>query len=337
MGSQYTEQTIPFISTSAFEIVLDRIIEILILEEANQRVQADNSGKSQGTLTLDKNPLDGEDFIVGPKTYILQLILAVDGDIKLGSTLAETKANIVAAFDLSGVAGVQYANAMTAHPTVDIAKFDGDNAILTAKTSGVAGNSIATTSNFSESTNKFNGLTLGTTRSGAAIDANDFGFTTLKEVHDPFTAFGDSFDKVPVINVSCPRMDLKSRSKLDKKNTVSYTLDIYAQESSTETEQGVSRASETINRVWRQLIYILLSPKYPNLRLEYENEDGVLVKFIEKLSITSAEKIFPEKPLPKENVVMSQMIFSVEMVENLFDLTGPNIDIINVLLKTPLT
>jgi hypothetical protein len=122
---------------------------------------------AQGTLTLDTNPTNGDTMYVGSKSYTFQSTLTnVDGNVKIGATLGDTKASLVAAFDLSGTGGVDYAATTTAHPTVDISAFAGNVATLTAKTAGAAGNSIATTETFTAGTNVFNGATLGTTTLG---------------------------------------------------------------------------------------------------------------------------------------------------------------------------
>ncbi len=83
-------------------------------------------GASQGTLTLDTLPTDGDTMTVDTKTYTFQATLTdVNGNIFIvGANLAATQANLVAAFDLSGIAGTDYALSMTTHPTVDIAVED---------------------------------------------------------------------------------------------------------------------------------------------------------------------------------------------------------------------
>lgn len=122
---------------------------------------------AQGTLTMDTNPTDGDTMTVDSKVYTFQSTLTdSDGNIQIGGTLADTKSNLVEAFDLSGTAGTDYAASMTAHPTVNIAAFVADDAVLTAKTAGTAGNSIATTETFTAGTNVFDAATLGTTLAG---------------------------------------------------------------------------------------------------------------------------------------------------------------------------
>jgi len=128
---------------------------------------------AQGTLTMDTQPSDGDTYTIGSKTYTFQTTLTdVDGNVNIGGTLAQAKLNLVAAIDLSGVAGTDYATSMTAHTEVSVAAFSGDDAVITALVAGESGNSIATTETFTAGTNVFDGATLGSTTLGvSAADA----------------------------------------------------------------------------------------------------------------------------------------------------------------------
>lgn len=122
---------------------------------------------AQGRLTMDSQPVNADTFTVDTKTYTWETTLTnVDGNIHIGSDLAESQANLVAAFDLSGVAGTDYATAMTAHPSCSIGPFSGNNAVITADAGGLAGNSYETTETFTAATNVFDDVTLGLTRIG---------------------------------------------------------------------------------------------------------------------------------------------------------------------------
>ncbi len=126
---------------------------------------------AQGTLTMDTIPADGNTVTVDYKIYTFQTSLTdVDGNINIGGTLAQAKLNFVAAFDLSGTAGTDYATSMQGHNTVDIAAFISDDAILTARLAGTGGNSIVTTETFTPSSNIFDAATLGTTTTGTVGD-----------------------------------------------------------------------------------------------------------------------------------------------------------------------
>ncbi len=122
---------------------------------------------AQGTLTMDTIPTDADTLTLDAKTYTFQTTLTdVDGNIAIGGSLAQAKLNLIAAVHLSGNAGTDYADSMTVHPTVRAGTFIVDAAIFTAKTVGIAGNSIVTTETFTPVTNVFDAATLGTTTAG---------------------------------------------------------------------------------------------------------------------------------------------------------------------------
>lgn len=83
------------------------------------------------------------------------------GQIGIGENEATTKLNIVSAIN----GGDEFGN-NPAHPTVSAAAFSGDDCVLTAKTKGVAGNSIETTETLTHADNVFDADTLGTTTAG---------------------------------------------------------------------------------------------------------------------------------------------------------------------------
>ena len=131
----------------------------------------DDATMAQGTLTLDVLPTNGDTLTVDTKTYTFQTVLTdVDGNVAIGAslTLAQARLNLVAAFDRSGIAGVDYAASMKTHPTVSMDDFSGSQAVLTAKESGAGGNAIVTTETFTALTNVFDAATLGTTTAGAS-------------------------------------------------------------------------------------------------------------------------------------------------------------------------
>jgi uncharacterized protein len=125
---------------------------------------------AQGKLTIASNPSGGETMTLGSKTYTFDPAAALtnaDGHIAIGGSLAATQSNIVGAINRTGTPGVDYAAAMTVNPDVSAGSFAGNDLVLTAKTPGAAGNSIATTATFAVVGNHFDAATLGTTRPGA--------------------------------------------------------------------------------------------------------------------------------------------------------------------------
>lgn len=150
------------------------------------------SQEAEGTLTLDTQPTDGDTFTVDDRTYTFEDTLTdVDGNINIGGSLAQAQLNLVAAFDLSGVAGTDYATSMTEHDTVSIAAFATDDAVLTAKVGGTIGNSIVTTQTFTAGTNVFDAATLGTTTAGADTEVFERGNDVS----------GDGSAKAPYANI----------------------------------------------------------------------------------------------------------------------------------------
>lgn len=128
---------------------------------------------SQGTLTVDVLPTDGDDMTIGATTYVFKDSLTGGGvldEIKIAAAdLPGTQANILGAINgNSGLPGTDYSAGQPAHPDVTIAAFAADDAVITAKVPGVAGDLIATTETFAAGTNVFDAATLGTTTAGAA-------------------------------------------------------------------------------------------------------------------------------------------------------------------------
>jgi phage tail sheath protein FI len=125
---------------------------------------------AEGTLTVADIPSDGDTITIDTKKYTFQSNLTdIDGNIAIvGGDLPATQANIVAAINLTGAAGTQYAQSTTVHPTVTAAAaFVNDKLVLTAKTAGGGGNNIATNATSAAGGSVFDAATLGTTRAGA--------------------------------------------------------------------------------------------------------------------------------------------------------------------------
>lgn len=126
--------------------------------------------KAQGKLTLQNQPAAGQVITLGSKTYsfVASLTTNTDGQIVIGGNAAATRANVVAAVNLSGLPGSQYASATSLNADVEATAIIGNDIIFTAKVGGVVGNLIASTSTL-VAPNGFDAATLGTYRTGAAI------------------------------------------------------------------------------------------------------------------------------------------------------------------------
>ncbi|MBP9701399.1 MAG: hypothetical protein KBD47_00260 [Candidatus Pacebacteria bacterium] len=130
--------------------------------------------KAQGKLTMPNQPSVGETITLGIKTYsfVASLVTNTDGQIVIGASVAATRANIMAAVNLSGLPGSQYATATSLNGDVEVTSISGNDIFFTAKVGGTAGNSIASTSTL-VAPNVFDASTLGTYRAGAAASDAD--------------------------------------------------------------------------------------------------------------------------------------------------------------------
>jgi hypothetical protein len=134
---------------------------------------------AQGTLTMDTIPADTNTVTIDTTVYTFQTVLTnVANNVLIGVDLAASKRNLVAAINRAAGYGTQYAALTAIHPTVSIADFIVNDAILTAKTAGVAGDSIATTETFTPVTNVFDATTLGAVTPGTAGDTLTIGADT---------------------------------------------------------------------------------------------------------------------------------------------------------------
>lgn len=99
-----------------------------------------------GVLTLVGNPLNGATVTVGSRTYTFQTTLTnTNGNVKIGATKEDSAFNLASAINRGVGRGTTYATATTVHADVIASGPVGAVVTVTAKASGVAGNSIATT------------------------------------------------------------------------------------------------------------------------------------------------------------------------------------------------
>jgi len=126
---------------------------------------------SQGLLSLDVNPIDGDTMTIGTTEYRFKTIMTQANDIQIGTTAVITQASVVATINGTGTAGMEYYTAtVTPHPLVRMGAFAANDSIVTAIATGVAGDTIATTETFDSDLNFFDAVTLGTTAAGADGD-----------------------------------------------------------------------------------------------------------------------------------------------------------------------
>lgn len=99
-----------------------------------------------GQLAATANPANSDTVTIDAKTYTFQTTLTnVDGNVQIGSTMLQTLQNLMKAINLTGAGGIDYAAAMTVHPTVTAVAVEVETLFVRAKTGGTAGNAIAST------------------------------------------------------------------------------------------------------------------------------------------------------------------------------------------------
>jgi hypothetical protein len=106
---------------------------------------------ASGTLTVSDDFDDTETLVIGSKTYTMQVTLTnVDGNVQIGASAAATLVNILQAITLSGVAGTDYAAAMTRHPQVTAITTTATTLVVRSRVDGLIGNAIGTTETHGE-------------------------------------------------------------------------------------------------------------------------------------------------------------------------------------------
>jgi len=116
-------------------------------------VEGSGGAYASGTLTFSGQPSDTNTVTIGGTTYTFKTTLgAVAYQVHIGATLALTVANLQAAIADTGVEGTDYGTGTVEHTTVqnDYVNSTSTTLVVTAKTAGVAGNSIATTESGSQ-------------------------------------------------------------------------------------------------------------------------------------------------------------------------------------------
>ncbi len=139
---------------------------------------------AQGTLTIAVIPGDTETVTIDAKTYTFQTALTnVDGNVLRGGSATASRDNLLNAINLGPGSGTAYAALTTLHPTVSGTASGANALIATAKSPGVAGDSIATTETMAGGGNVWGDTTLGDTTAGVDAQFQDLRITgeTLKQ------------------------------------------------------------------------------------------------------------------------------------------------------------
>ncbi len=179
-GTEYSSGTIVNASAVAAAFIGDLcIITALIAGTAGNSivtVETFTSGSNlfdAATLGTEVTGVAGNTMNIGARTYTFVAIgafeVGADNEISIGANVAATQANILAAMDLSGTAGIDYSTGMTANAEVTWAAWATNASVITAVVKGVVGDAIVTTETFTPVGNVFDAVTLGTEVAG--VDA----------------------------------------------------------------------------------------------------------------------------------------------------------------------
>ena len=159
-------------------------------------------------------------------------------------------------------------------------------------------------------------------------DPADYSWNTDKERYDNLS---NEYDlTIPLVNVWYesssydPKSSLKNNSRIDLAN---YNIDIYCSGSASQDGlvTGLTEAAKKVNRVVRQIYFILANAKYNyTLGLPVVNPlDGKLIKFISNINFLDTTKFQPVNSLEsKGNVVAARMRLQVKIAEPIPDGTG---------------
>lgn len=126
---------------------------------------------AQGSLTFVSNPLADATVTVGEVTYKFVEAVAAANDVKLGATVSETAANLVAAINAGVGIGEVYGAGTVANEKANALLSENNVVTVFAGTPGAAGNAVALASSGDAVT--VSGATLaGGADAGAAVAAN---------------------------------------------------------------------------------------------------------------------------------------------------------------------
>lgn len=152
---------------------------------APDRAISQGTVAATGTLTVAVNPTAADTMTIGSTeyTFVAEEDFDAAGEIAIGTDLAATQVNIIAA-----IMGTDEVN--TAHTLVTIGAFAANVATITAINKGTGGNSIATTETFTSGSNVFSAATLEDGTNGTVAAGTLYGkFTGLKLISGSVRAY----------------------------------------------------------------------------------------------------------------------------------------------------
>lgn len=163
------------------------------------------------------------------------------------------------------------------------------------------------------------------------LDLNPADYSWRNNLEEFLHIDSDTELSIPLVNIWFSNSTYQgSNNRTTQGNQAVYNIDIYVksdsvaedEEESVTATDGMKIASSTINRVIRQIFATLMSPKYFELGFP-RTVDGKLTKFIDKRYFVATTKFQPgNATVSVDNVIAARMEFKVELMENIYDLTG---------------
>lgn len=121
------------------------------------------SAKATGMLTMRTVPTNGDTVTIDGHAYTFKTALTASttaDEVLIGATASASIDNLIGAINLGATSGIKYGSLTALHSTVTASAGAGDTMIVTAKTAGTAGNSIAVSETLTATADCWNGSTL---------------------------------------------------------------------------------------------------------------------------------------------------------------------------------
>lgn len=124
---------------------------------------------AQGTLTMATKPTADDTIVLNGTTLtFVAALTGAENELLIGANVAASKAALEAALVDRDNGGVLHSVTDATYAALEMTAiaFSGDDMVFTANVKGTAGNSLATTETFTDGTDSFDAVTLGTTTAG---------------------------------------------------------------------------------------------------------------------------------------------------------------------------
>ena len=142
-----------------------------------------------GTLTLGANAANGNNVVLGAKTYTFtNPFVDAENNVAVGGNASESLDNLIAAITGGAGEGTAYGTGTTANAEATAVAGDGDTLVATAITPGLAGNTIASTTTIGG----------GSVWTGDHLDGGIDRYAAAMTVHEEVTAAAGDGDTMVI-------------------------------------------------------------------------------------------------------------------------------------------